>query len=102
MKLLNFLAVTPLIMGAGFVELTEEGSKVREATSDQVISCKTITKGSSSTRAKRIFFGRKGEKVQKELIELAKNEAATRGANVIVPKTISSDGKMEWTAYSCD
>ena len=36
MKFFSFLIVLPLFMGLSFVDLTEEGSKVREATADEV------------------------------------------------------------------
>ena len=39
MKFFSFLIVLPLFMGLSFVDLTEEGSKVREATADEVNNC---------------------------------------------------------------
>ena len=89
-------------MGLSFVDLTEEGSKVREATKDEVNNCKVVGKGTATTRSKRLLFNRKGEKVQNELIGLAKNESATLGADAIVAGEIGKDGKMKWTGYSCD
>ena len=101
MKFFSFLIVLPLFMGLSFVDLTEEGSKVRGATTD-VNNCKMVGKGTATTRSKRVFFSRKGERVQNELMGLAKNEAATLGANAIVAGEIGKDGKMKWAGYSCD
>jgi len=102
MKFFSFLIALPLFMGLSFVDLTEEGSKVREATMDEVNNCKVVGKGTATTRSKRLLFNRKGEKVQNELIGLAKNESATLGADAIVAGEIGKDGKMKWTGYSCD
>ena len=102
MKFISFLIALPLFMGLSFVDLTEEGSKVREATKDEVNNCKVVGKGTATTRSKRLLFNRKGEKVQNELIGLAKNESATLGADAIVAGEIGKDGKMKWTGYSCD
>ena len=102
MKFFSFLIVLPLFMGLSFVDLTEEGSKVREASADEVNNCKMVGKGTATTRSKRVFFSRKGERVQNELMGLAKNESATLGANSIVAGEIGKDGKMKWVGYSCD
>ena len=101
-RFFSFLIVLPLFMGLSFVDLTEEGSKVLEATADKVDNCEMVGKGTASTRSKRVFFKRKGERVQNELLGLAKNEAATLGANAIVAGEIGEDGKMKWAGYSCD
>ena len=45
MKFFSFLIVLPLCVGLGFVDLTEEGSKVRETTADEVNNCKMVGKG---------------------------------------------------------
>ena len=102
MKFFSFLVVLPLFIGLSFVDLTEEGGKVLEATADEVDNCKMVGKGTATTRSKRVFFKRKGERVQNELLGLAKNEAATLGANAIVAGEIGEDGKMKWAGYSCD
>ena len=102
MKFFSFLIALPLFMGLSLVDLTEEGSKVREATKDEVNNCKVVGKGTATTRSKRLLFNRKGEKVQNELIGLAKNESAILGADAIVAGEIGKDGKMKWTGYSCD
>ena len=47
MKFFSFLIVLPLFMGLSFVDLTEEGSKVLEATEDKVDSCEMVGKGLS-------------------------------------------------------
>jgi hypothetical protein len=88
--------------GLGFVDLTEEGSKVRQAKTNEVEECKKIGQGTASTRSKRIFFNRRSGSVRDELIGLAKNEAANLEANTVVPDKINESGKMNWTAFYCD
>ena len=99
-----YLSLIGLIasLGLALADLTEEGSKVRQAQSDEVKNCKKVGQGTATTRSKRVFFKRRSGNVQEELIGLARNEAAKLGANAVVPNEISEDGKMRWHGYRCD
>ena len=102
MKFFLFFISLTTSLGAGFVDLTEEGSKVRQAQSGEVNNCKKVGQGTATTRSKRVFFKRRSGNVQEELIGLARNEAAKLGANAVVPDEIGEDGKMKWSGYLCN
>jgi len=102
MKFYLFLISLTASLGLGFVDLTEEGSKVRQAQAEEVDSCNKVGQGSATTRSKRVFFKRRNDNVQEELVGLARNEAAKLGANTVVPDEISEDGTMKWSGYLCN
>ena len=102
MKFYLFLISLIASLGLGFVDLTEEGSKVRQAQTAEVNSCKKVGQGTATTRSKRVFFKRRSNNVQEELVGLARNEAAKLGANAIVTDEISEDGTMKWSGYLCN
>jgi len=102
MKFYLFLISLTASLGLGFVDLTEEGSKVRQAQAAEVNSCKKVGQGTATTRSKRVFFKRRSNNVQEELVGLARNEAAKLEANAIVAEEISEDGTMKWSGYLCN
>ena len=85
-----------------WVPLTPEGEGVRVASAAEVSGCKALGTVTGKTTVTVGPMARNEEKVGKEVESLARNEAATMGANAIVPK-----GALEWDqrtydAYRCD
>ena len=50
----------------------------------------------------KVLIERGSSKVQQELIDLARNQAATMGANAIVPSGEPVDGSQKFRAYLCN
>ncbi len=85
-----------------WVPLTPAGEKVRVASAADVASCKKLGTVTGKTTVTVGPMARNEEKVGKEVEALARNEAATMGANAIVPA-----GALEWDqrtydAFRCD
>ena len=48
-----------------------------------------------------VFVPRGSEKVQDELVDLARNEAGVMGGNAIVADSSIEDGRQRFVVYSC-
>lgn len=89
-----------LLTGCTWVKLTEAGATVRLATTADVGACERLGIATATTREK-IVVGRNETKVKGELITLASNQAATLGANTIVPMAPPDQGIQNFIAYRC-
>ena len=89
------------LSGCAFVNLTDAGSQVRQATADQVVNCKLVGEVASQTKDK-IVFNRNTGSVKEELIVLARNKAAELGANAIVAEGKAYYGAQNFKAYRCE
>ena len=91
----------PLLVGCSFVQVSDAGANIAVVSSAEAASC--IDKGAivSQTKAK-VLVNRGATKVRQELIDLARNQAATMGANVIVPIGEPDQGKQHFRAYLCE
>ena len=98
--ILSFMA--PLLFaGCKLIEVTPEAEKVRVLEANEVTQCKRLGKTTVSVLSKAGIIERKGEKVQKELADLARNSAAEMGGDTIVPMTDIQDGKRTFAVYRC-
>ena len=89
------------LTGCAFVQVSDAGANVAQATSTDVVNCEEKGEIVTNTRAK-ILLERGSSKVQQELIDLARNQAATMGANAIVPSGEPVDGSQKFRAYLCN
>ena len=85
-----------------WVPLTPEGERVRVANAAEVEGCKELGTVTGKTTVTVGPLARNEAKVASEVEALARNEAATMGANAIVPK-----GALEWdqrayAAFRCE
>jgi hypothetical protein len=87
--------------GCAFVNLTDAGSQVRQATATEVVNCKLVGEVSSQTKDK-IVFNRNTGNVKEELIVLARNKAAELDANAIVTDGKPYYGAQNFKAYRCE
>jgi hypothetical protein len=86
--------------GCTWIQLTDAGAGVNQATASQVGQCRQIGAVSSSTQDK-VGVKRSRGKVAEELIVLARNEAAVIGGDTIVPVGPPVDGRQDFTVYRC-
>ena len=98
---LALTAMTVAASGCQFVQVTDKGANVKQATSADVANCREVGEVNATTRA-RVLVKRGDVRVRQELIDLARNQAAELGANAIVPVAPHEDGKQTFRAYSCN
>ena len=99
-RLLASLTLFALLSGCSFVQLTDKGTKVAQAQPADVGNCEALGVVSASTKAK-LVVKRGADKVNEELIVLARNQAAQLGANAIVPIAQADNGAQSFRAYRC-
>jgi hypothetical protein len=85
-----------------WVPLTAEGERVRLGTAAEVAECKLLGSVTGKTTVTVGPMARDEAKVAKEVEALARNEAATMGANVIVAKGALDWDQRSYDAYRCD
>lgn len=95
------LLLSSLLMACNWVQLTDEGKGVRLATAAEVGNCTRVGNTTSTTRSRLWVADRGSEKVQDELITLARNEAAMIGGNVIVANGTIEEGRQHFLVYHC-
>lgn len=89
------------VSACSFVQLTDAGYAVAQASSTDVVNCQAVGVVSATTRAK-VLVNRNAAQVQEELIVLARNQAADLGANAIVPIGQVTNGGQSFRAYVCE
>lgn len=85
---------------SSFVQVSEPGATVAQARGPDVSHCQFVGRIDSQTRAK-VLIRRNPDFVQQELIDLARNQAATMGANAIVAIGQPENGTQSFNAYRC-
>ena len=98
------LLVTFLILLSScnsWVGVTTEGASVRLATTSEISDCQRVGRAQASTRSRVAFVERGGERMQEELLRLARNEAGSMGGNTIVPESVIEEGRQTFGVYSC-
>lgn len=93
-------AIIVLAAGCTWIELTDAGADVMQATRSEAAECRLVGTVTSSTQD-RVLVQRGRGKVAEELIVLARNEAATLGGNTIVPVGPPVAGRQDFEVYSC-
>ncbi len=100
MRQLALLALTYIVAGCTWVNLTEPGSAVQIGYAGNVQQCEHMGVVFASTRAK-VVLERDGAKVQEELHTLARNNAASLGATNILLHGLPEEGVQSFNAYRC-
>lgn len=83
------------------IRLDSGGSRVRTAWNDDVSACRSLGTVTVSVLDHVGPLDRNSLKVRDELEVLARNEAATLGADTIKPRGEPRDGEQSWDAYRC-
>ncbi len=96
------LACSLLVSGCTWVKPVEEAKDIALVKPELAQHCKKISAVTVKVKDSVGFVNRRESKVQDELITLAKNEAATLGADIIVAETKEEEGRQRFGAYACD
>ena len=99
-------ALAPLVLataltGCTWVALTAEGETVELVEVSAVSRCERIGRATATTTDEVISVDRGGQRMQNELLILARNEAGAMGGNAIVPETVIQDGRQVFGVYRC-
>ena len=95
------LCMVLLLNGCSWVEVSPAAEGVRTAVAADVVDCKPMGSVTSNVLSKVGFIERNEYKVAAELEDLARDQAAKMGANVIVPDGEVVDGSQDFLAYRC-
>ena len=100
-RFLLLATIIATVTTCNWVQLTTEGQGVRLATASEITNCDRLGRTRSQTLNKIVGVERGGEKLQSELLMLARNEAGSMGANVVVPESLIEQGQQSFGVYSC-
>ena len=104
---IRYIALTAVLGGGlgacnSWVQLTAEGAGVSLAdTASQVRDCARVGRASVQTLGKILVVERGGQRLQDELLSLARNEAADLGGDTVLPESLIADGKQVFAVYRC-
>jgi hypothetical protein len=86
---------------SNWVGLTVEGEGVRLATAAEISNCSRLGRTRPQTLDRIVGVERGAERLQEELLRLARNDAGAMGGNVIVPESLIEEGEQVFGIYSC-
>ena len=84
-----------------WVQLSEEGKKVRVLSANEVAKCKPVGQTTSTTTAKLVGVKRHQNAIKDELETLARNAAINLDGDTIVADGPMVDGKQTYKVYRC-
>jgi hypothetical protein len=84
-----------------WVQVTAAGRQVTVATPSEAAICTRVGSTTANAISEIVFVERGSSKLQTELIDLARNEAADMGGNTIVPETPIAEGRQTFGVYRC-
>ncbi len=94
-------AIMLSVPGCTWVSLEPGAEEVRVLPSDAAAECQKLSTLRAKTSEKVLFFSRGEKKMLEELEALARNEAAAKGANAIVPVGEVEAGRRSFDVYRC-
>ena len=100
-KILGTALLSFTACAGNWVQLTPEGQQVRLALPVDVADCRRMGTSSASALNNIGPVQRGGERLQEELVTLARNEAADMGGNRIVAESTIIDGRQTFGVFSC-
>ena len=102
-KVLILLVAGLFVSACTWVELSDEGKKIRIVGPDDVKTCQKLGVVNVSLKDKIAGFDRDEDKVKRELENLARNTAVemTGHVDTIVPTSPIKDGKQTYDVYKC-
>ncbi|MBL4581524.1 MAG: DUF4156 domain-containing protein [Gammaproteobacteria bacterium] len=102
MKNLLLAAIAATTLSAcTWVQLTTEGENVSLLAVDRISNCERIGRATAKTLGKIVTIQRGGERLQEELLTLARNEAGRMGGNTVVPESLIDGGEQDFGVYNC-
>ena len=97
----SLLAMSLISSCSNWVQVTSAGQAVKLISTDVPENCNRIGRVQARTLGRIIVIERGAERLQDELAQIARNEAADRGGNTIAPESLIIDGRQTFGIYSC-
>ena len=97
----SLLTITFISSCSSWVQVTSEGQTVRLVAADVPTNCDRIGRVQAQTLGRIVGVERGAERLQGELAQIARNEAADAGGNTIVPESQIADGRQTFGVYIC-
>lgn len=101
MKTIVLLLGSLALVACTWVEPSEQGKSVILVTPAHVTNCQPLGTVTSSTKDSVGFVDRSEKKVAAELLDLARNKAASMGGDTIVAEGPARDGSQTFLLYKC-
>lgn len=101
LKLFSGLLIGAVVSGCSWVELSPGGEKVQQISRQQALGCESVGNATANSLNNVLFIERNREKLQQELLVLARNEAVKLGGNAVVPDGEIIDGTQRFKVYRC-
>jgi hypothetical protein len=101
LPLLGALALLVSACGNSWVQLTPAGEQVSLATAAQITNCSRIGVANVNALDSIGFVNRGANRLQEELVDLARNEAGDAGGNRVVPESTITEGRQTFGIYRC-
>lgn len=86
---------------SSWVQLTSAGAEVQLATPAEVTACTRLGSSRANVLDQVAFIQRGTQRLQDELITLARNEAGDMGGNRIVAESTITEGTQTFGVYRC-
>lgn len=100
MRILLPIALALCAASCSWVKLSEGGNGVALRNATDISTCQQVAQTTVQVRSK-VLLQRSPEKVTQELHVLARNIAAERGGNTVVPASPVRDGERTYDIYRC-
>lgn len=100
-NLLLISTICSIFSACTWVQLSSAGEMVEIRNNDQIAGCERLGRASSTTMDRLLVVDRSTERQQRELLILARNEAANMGGNAIVAATDVANGRQRFDVYNC-
>ena len=100
-NLVFVILIATLNACSNWVGLTVEGEGVRLATAADISNCSRLGRTRSQTLDRIVGVERGADRLQEELLTLARNDAGAMGGNVIVPESLIDEGEQLFGIYLC-
>lgn len=102
MKALLTLALVTSLVACTWVKPSAGSDKVAMVKPELAASCKKVGEANASVKHRVGVVERREDKVSKELVTLAKNEAVKLGGNTIVQDGPAFEGVQRFLVYLCE
>lgn len=100
-RLFSICLIALYVTACTWVDVSEQGEKVRVMSSADVASCKRVGKTTVRTTTGLAGLDRYEDKVQAELNALARNSAVDLGGDTVVPVGTPEAGRQVFEVYRC-
>ncbi|ALO45585.1 DUF4156 domain-containing protein [Pseudohongiella spirulinae] len=103
MKIINALTLAGLLTAcsSAWVQLSPAGEQVSLATAAEVRNCTRLGTANVSGADNIGFVQRGANRLQEELVTLARNEAGALGGNRVTPESAIEDGRQTFGIFRC-